>query len=49
MTQHAKEEAASDNLDTEDLESIILTGRIAKTLTGDARGPRYVVNGVGPR
>lgn len=44
-TQHVKDEAANDNLDAEDLESIILTGRIAKLLTKDPRGIRYVVSG----
>lgn len=46
VTHHAKDEAASDDLDAEDLESIILTGRISRTLTADARGPRYVVLGL---
>lgn len=46
VTQHAKDEAAADDLDTEDLESIVLTGKIARTLTGDTRGPRYVVLGM---
>ncbi|MEK7746129.1 MAG: DUF4258 domain-containing protein [Elusimicrobiota bacterium] len=46
LTHHAKEEAASDDLDTEDLESIILTGRIVKTMTKDARGPRFVAAGL---
>lgn len=46
LTQHAKDEAAADDLDTEDLESVVMTGRIAKTLTKDARGIRYILAGV---
>lgn len=46
LTQHAKDEAANDGLDTEDLESIVLTGRIARRLTKDKRGTRYVVLGM---
>lgn len=46
ITQHAKDEAANDNLDTEDIESIILTGKIAETLTRDPRGTRYAVRGM---
>ena len=45
LTQHAKEEAASDDLDTEDIEAVVLTGRVARTLTKDPRGRRYVVLG----
>ncbi len=45
LTHHAKGEAAADNLDTQDVESVILTGRITKTLTKDPRGNRYVVLG----
>lgn len=46
LTQHAKDEAADDDLDVEDIESIVLTGRIAKTLTKDERGIRYVLAGL---
>jgi len=46
LTQHAKDEAADDSLDTEDIESVILSGRITKTLTRDPRGIRYVVQGI---
>jgi len=46
VTQHAKDEAANDGLDTEDLESIVLTGKIARKLTKDKRGTRCVVLGM---
>lgn len=46
LTQHAKDEAADDQLDVEDIEHVVLTGRIAKTLTKDERGIRYVLAGV---
>jgi hypothetical protein len=45
MTQHAKEEAAEDDLDVEDVECIILTGKITEMLTKDPRGARFVVSG----
>lgn len=45
FTQHAKDEAANDNLDTEDISSVILSGKVLRTLTRDARGTRYVVSG----
>ena len=45
LTQHAKDEAASDNLDMADIESIVLTGRIEVRLTHDPRGTRYVIAG----
>ena len=46
LTQHAKDEAADDGLDIEDIESVILTGKISKTQTKDERGPRYVLAGL---
>lgn len=46
LTQHAKDESANDELDTEDIESILLTGKIARTLAKDPRGMRYVVTGI---
>lgn len=46
VTQHAKDEAANDELDIEDIESILLTGKIIGTLTKDLRGMRYVVAGI---
>ena len=46
LTQHAKDEAADEEMDLADIESIMLTGRLAKALTKDQRGPRYVVAGL---
>ena len=46
LTQHAKDEAADEEIDTEDIESIVLTGKIARTLTKDVRGIRYAVAGL---
>ena len=31
LTQHAKDEAANDEMDTVDVESIVLTGRLVRT------------------
>ena len=46
LTQHAKDEAADDNLDISDIESIILNGEIHRVLTRDPRGKRYVIRGM---
>ena len=46
LTQHAKDEAADDGFDVEDVEAIVLTGKITKTLTKDDRGRRYAVKGL---
>ncbi len=46
LTHHAKEEAADDNLDIADIESVALTGRIERVLKADPRGFRYVVAGI---
>ena len=46
LTHHAKDEAADDGFDVEDVEAIVLTGKISKTMTKDERGPRYVVAGL---
>ena len=46
LTQHAKDEAADDGFDVEDVESIVLTGEITETLTDDDRGPRHIVKGL---
>ena len=46
LTQHAKDEAADDGFDIEDVESIVLSGKISKTMTKDPRGTRYVVVGL---
>ena len=46
ITQHAKDEAADEEMDTNDIESIVLSGRLAQTLTSDPRGARYIVSGL---
>jgi hypothetical protein len=46
FTQHAKDEAANDDLDTEDIETVILTGKVARVLTKDPRGKRFVILGL---
>jgi hypothetical protein len=46
LTQHAKDEAADEEIDIDDIESIVLGGNLVKTLTKDRRGPRYIVAGL---
>lgn len=46
LTQHAKDEAANDNLDIEDIENIILTGKVIRSMTKDPRGVRYIIQGL---
>ena len=45
ISSHANEEMAEDDLMAEDLESIVLTGQIARKFTKDPRGTRYEVVG----
>jgi hypothetical protein len=45
VSAHANEEMDADALFAEDIESVILTGRIARKLTRDPRGTRYEVVG----
>jgi hypothetical protein len=45
LTGHAFEEAKEDGLSVFDIESAILYGKIIKTLSGDPRGKRYIVEG----
>jgi len=45
ISAHANEEMAKDWLEAIDVESVILTGRITQTFTGDPRGLRYEVLG----
>ena len=45
LSEHAYEEMDNDRLDVLDVESAVLTGKIAQTLTDDPRGIRYVVEG----
>jgi len=45
ISSHANEEMSEDELVAEDIESIILTGQIARRVTRDPRGTRYEVVG----
>ena len=45
ISSHANDEMADDLLMSEDIEGILLTGAIARRLTHDVRGTRYVVLG----
>ncbi len=45
ISSHANEEMSEDDLVAEDVESIILTGEIARRFTRDPRGTRYEVIG----
>lgn len=46
LSEHAYDEMADDNLDVLDVESAMLTGKIARILTRDPRGTRYEVHGL---
>lgn len=45
ISSHANEEMSEDGLVAEDVESVILTGEIARRFTRDPRGARYEVAG----
>ena len=45
LSSHAIEEMAEDGLESGDLESIMLTGVVARHFTRDPRGTRYEVVG----
>ncbi|NIM82199.1 MAG: DUF4258 domain-containing protein [Candidatus Aminicenantes bacterium] len=45
ISSHANEEMSDDELEAKDIESIILTGKIAKKFTRDPRGNRYEIVG----
>ena len=45
ISSHANEEMSEDNLVAEDVENVILRGRIMRKFTRDPRGPRYEVAG----
>jgi len=45
ISSHANEEMSEDNLVAEDVENIILRGRIVRRFTRDPRGTRYEVVG----
>ena len=47
MTVHAVEEAAEDGLELVDVEVSILNGELIKRETGDVRGIRYTIHGLG--
>ncbi len=41
LTQHGKDEAANDDLDIEDVEAVVLSGKVVRMLT-----KRYVIRGL---
>jgi hypothetical protein len=45
ISSHANEEMSEDGLEAKDIESIILTGRVARRFTHDPRGTRYEIVG----
>lgn len=45
ISSHANREMSEDDLAAEDIETIILTGRISRRFTRDPRGTRYEVAG----
>lgn len=45
ISSHANEEMSEDNLVAEDVENVILRGRITRKFTRDPRGTRYEVVG----
>ena len=45
ISSHANEEMSNDELVLEDIERILLTGEIRRTLADDPRGDRYEIVG----
>ena len=45
ISGHANDEMDEDGLFVEDIESVVLTGRIERKLTDDLRGMRYEIRG----
>lgn len=45
ISSHANEEMSEDELEAEDIEHIILTGKIARKFTYNSRGTRYEIIG----
>lgn len=45
ISSHANQEMSEDNLLAQDLESIVLTGRVARRFSRDPRGTRWEVAG----
>lgn len=46
MTVHAMEEMAEDDLDIVDIEQAVLSGQLVRREKDDARGSKYVVEGL---
>jgi hypothetical protein len=45
ISSHANEEMSDDDLESHDVEQVLLTGTIRRRLTHDPRGTRYEVTG----
>ena len=45
ISSHANEEMSEDKLETKDIESIILTGKVVRKFTRDPQGTRYEIVG----
>ena len=45
ISSHANEEMSEDNLVAEDVENVLLRGRVMRKFTSDPRGTRYEVAG----
>jgi hypothetical protein len=45
ISQHANEEMSDDDLTSDDVECIILKGKVARRFTADPRGTRYEILG----
>jgi uncharacterized DUF497 family protein len=45
ISSHANEEMSDDDLESHDIETIILTGKLIRRFTHDPRGTRYEVLG----
>lgn len=45
ISSHANEEMSEDDLESHDVEQVLLTGTITRRLTRDPRGTRYEVTG----
>ncbi len=45
LSSHAEDEMLNDNLGRNDVERVILTGKINRKLTGDISGTRYRIEG----
>ncbi len=45
ISSHANEEMSEDNLESADLEQVVMSGKITKKFTRDPRGTRYEIAG----